>query len=371
MNSNNPMNSTKKPFPATLRTRLAFSNYSLRTKLVIAFLLVALIPIGSVFYRNDQETTKDLWYGADTSVKAAAGQGAAALDNFLTSGLNDVRTAALLNSWQGYLALSASARKGSPAEAAVYNDLRALARRDPVNITSVGLVDAAGIAVADTSLPEIGVDKSKREYFIGPLQTKLPYVSPVNYSLVSGGPSIYFSALIRDARGTVIGVLRVRYNAVVLQSILKNSADKSNINSLSLVLFDENHMRLADTVQPDLNFKALVPLSPDKVVQLISDRRLPTDQPVKDFTTNNQGFEQSLNNLTNHPFFVTEFHKGSGNDQGTAVGVLNEPWLVAAGQNQQVFLAPIRAQTSSELLTILVMVLIVAAAGLVFFQTLA
>ena len=340
---------------------------NIRTKLVIAFLLVALIPMGILFYINYNTTTQNLTHNADEDVKSTAEQTAASLDNFLATGLDDARTAAQLHAWEDYLALSPAARPGSAAETAVNNDLRAISRRDQTFITSVGLVDKNGLSVADTVLSEVGVNKADRDYFIGPMTTKLPYVSPVNFSLVSGGLSLYFSAPVRDAQGNIIGVLRIRYNAEKIQSIIKASANQANIDSLTLSVFDENHIRLADSVEPDLILKSLVPLSAAKITQLQAERRLPTDQSVASLavsTFNNQAFEDSLNNLDKQPFFVVEFHNAAaGNDEGTAVKLSNQTWLLAAGQDQRVFLAPVAEQTRNDTIVILIIVALVAIAA--------
>src|SRR6185295_6177432 len=93
-------------------------------------------------------------------------------------------------------------------------------RRNPVYITSYALLDRQGVDVVDTYLPDIGLDKSKRDYFQGPLKTGLPYVSPVKISATIDELSLYFSSPVRNVAGEIIGVLRVRYNAGVLQQFI-------------------------------------------------------------------------------------------------------------------------------------------------------
>jgi putative methionine-R-sulfoxide reductase with GAF domain len=355
--------------------RRQLNTYSLRTKLVIAFLLVALIPMSAVFYINNRATTQNLTASADASVKGAAGQAAAALDSFFDAGLSDAHTAAQLHSWETYLALPLAERAGSAAEAAVNNDLRAISSRDQTYITSVGLIDIHGISVADTVTAEVGVDKSTRNYFLGPFKTKLPYVSPVEFSLVTGGLSLYFSAPVRNSVENIIGVIRIRYNAVIIQNIIKTSAEKANLSALTLTVFDENHIRLADNQRPDLILQSVVPLSKDKAAELKTERRLPPDQSITYLTmntTNNQVLEQGLNNVDEKPFFVAEFHKaGAGNDEGTALHIVNQPWLVAAGQNRQVFLAPLTAQTREAAIAILVIAILATIAAIVVARSIA
>jgi GAF domain-containing protein/HAMP domain-containing protein len=345
-----------------------FSNYSLRTKLLSAFLLVALVPLGGVLFFNNYVTTQNLTKSSDAALQGSAAETASALDTFLAERLNDVRTEAQRHILAEYLALPKSERAGSESEAALNTDLLAIARRDQTFITSVGLLDANGLSVADTEPTEVGVDKSNRNYFTG--ARDLPYASPVEISGTTGAISMYFSAPVRDSSGEFIGVLRIRYDATVIQSIVKNSAEQANLGALNIVVFDENHIRLAHNLAPELIFKSVVPLPADTVTQLQSEGRLYANKPVEELSTNIPSMEAGLNNLDQQPFFVAEFHdEGEGNEEGTAIHLETQPWLVAAGQDQDVFLAPLAAQTRTNVILALIVAGIVAFVALLVAQT--
>jgi len=347
-----------------------FRHFSLRTKLLGAFLLVALIPLSIVAFLNNRTASQNLTANSDTAIQGAAAEAASAVDTFITERLNDVRTEALRHILTEYLTLPASQRAGSETEAALNTDLLAMTRRDQTFITSVGLLDKNGLSVADTEPSEVGIDKSDRNYFIGARDNQVPYVSPIEISATTGALSIYFSAPVRDSDGNFIGVLRLRYDASVIQSIIRNSAERTNLDSLSLVLFDENHIRLAHNLAPELIFKSVVPLPAEKVAQLQAERRLPSDRPVEELSTNIQTMEDGLNNFENSPFFVAEFHdEGEGDEEGTAVQLNSQPWIIAAGQDQDVFLAPLAEQTRTNSILAFIIAGVVALVAVIVAQT--
>ncbi len=353
--------------PTTRSTRI---NFSLRTKLLAAFLLVAFIPLGVVLFINNRATTQLLTANSDAALRAAAAQTASTLDTFLRERLNDVRVEAQKHVFAEYLLLPAAQRAGSETESALSIDLRSIARRDQTFITSVGLLDKNGLSVADTEVSEIGVDKSKRDYFMNVRDTQLPFVSPVEISQTVNIPSMYFTAPVRDGNNNFIGVLRIRYNATILQSIISNSADNAGLDGLTIVVLDENHIRLAHNTAPEIIFKSVVPLPAATVAKLQDEDRLPKDKSADQLSTNIQSMEDGLKNLDQHSVFVAEFHDfGEGDEEGTAVRLTNQPWIVAAGQNQGIYLAPLVEQNRTAAILALIIAAFVALAALLVAQT--
>ena len=349
-----------------------FRNYSLRTKLLGAFLVVTLVPLGIVSFISNRTTSQNLTESSDAALQGVAAETASALDTFIAERLNDVRTEAQRHILAEYLNLPKSERAGSETESALNADLLAMTRRDQTFITSIGLLDKNGLSVADTELTEVGVDKSDRNYFIGARDNQLPYASPVEISGTTGALSMYFSAPVRDSNGEFIGVLRLRYDATVIQSIVKNSAEQANLKALSLVIFDENHIRLAHNLAPELIFKSVVPLPAKTVAQLQADGRLPANKPTEELSTNIPAMEDGLNNLDTDPFFVAEFHDaGEGDEEGTAIHLETQPWIIAAGQDQDVFLAPLAEQTRTNAIFALVIAGVVALLAILVAQTIA
>ena len=341
-----------------------YRQYSLSTKLIGGFLLMTLIPLGVIFFFNNRSTRQILTDNANTALSASAAAAAQELDAFMNGSLTQVRSTAQSSILAEYLALSPSKRAGSETETVLYKELRAIASRDPIYITSVGLIDTQGTDIADTYGADIGLSKAKRIWFTTPVENGLPYVSPLEFSEATGLYSIYFSAPIRNVEGEIIGVLRMRYNANILQKIIVNSAENENITDSFTVLFDENHIRLAHSARPELITKSVIPFTLDKLAQLQEANRLPKGATVEEYSTNLLELEQRLSDVDNQPIFSAEFSATAGElDQAATVRMKSQPWLVAAAQPINTFLVPAQTQTRASAILVTLIAVVVAFIG--------
>ena len=340
-----------------------FADLSLGNKLISSFLIVTLIPIVGIVYYDTVTARRNLTDNANTILRSSASQTAASLDGFISDGLINVRTASQSYIWEEYLSLPPAERTGSQLEYAVNIDLRAIARRDQIFIDAVGLMDKNGIDVADTASGEVGSNKSTHKYVAEPLRTGLPS-STIQFSPSTNNLSVYFSAPIRDTNGNILGVLRIRYKAEVLQQIITQSAANLGLKGLEIILLDENHIRLADSDTPDLILTSIVPLPADRLAQLQAERRLPSDQPIEQFSTNLPELDQGLSNAVNQPIFTALTHPDELKHEQIAVAPMDsQPWLVAVAQEQSIYLAPIATQTRTAGLTVLVFAVLAALAA--------
>ncbi|MBD2095043.1 PAS domain S-box protein [Trichocoleus sp. FACHB-591] len=326
-----------------------FQFFSLRTKLILAFLGVALIPLLLLSWLNKHTAQVTLTSTANQALYAAASQTALTLDAFITANLDAVRVDAQLPGLAQYLSLPPKGRSNSEAEAEAAAILSTLTRRDSLNILSYTLFDRQGRSVLATNLKDIGRSQATDDYIRQPLQTKFPYASPIRVGR-DGFTSLYFSSPVRNAKGTIVGVLAVRYNAAAIQQLVAQNNGLAGAQSFA-VLLDENHIRLAHGIAAELIFKSVVPLPANKVKALIEAGRLP-QRPPSELATDLPAFEQGLNQITCKavrtcpPTYFTTALTGV-NHQLSAVAAARlrtQPWFVIFAQPQQVFLAPIYAQ---------------------------
>jgi GAF domain-containing protein/HAMP domain-containing protein len=330
---------------------------SLRTKLFLTFWGIVFIPLAILTLLSDNSTRNALTNAAEQSLSAAASQTANSLDAFIVTNLNDISTAAQLPDFAEYLALSPSERLTNTDinQIHIADILRSLARKDQLHPVSYALLDSQGQDIVDTSDINIGTDESAQDYFKETSQTVLPYVSPVEFSPKTQGGIVHFSSSVRDAAGTPIGVLLARYPASILQDIIRQNASLvQNSNAANApqfkvfgVLFDENHMRLGHSAAPELIFKTVVPLDPNRMAQLTAAGRSPnlaTDQ----LSTNLPELEQNLTNAVQQPLFTSqEFNTGNEVNQTAVAQVKSLPWLVAFFQPRNEFLKPADDQTQN------------------------
>jgi putative methionine-R-sulfoxide reductase with GAF domain len=336
-------------------------NFSLSTKLQISFLLVALVPLVIVFFLNNRINRQNLTDEADTRLLLAGAQTANTIDTFIADNLTDVRVVAQSHIWQEYLSLPPAERPGSESEQVMYIDLRAHAQREEY-INSIGLYDKSGLIVADTDPVEVGENEADRSFFSEVLRTDMPYVSPVVFD--NGKLFIYFSAPVHDDASKIIGIFRIRYDAAILQKILVDAAATTGLQDIAIDLFDENHIFLAISDDPEEILKTVVSLPADKLVQLQAEGRLP-EGSTESLSLNQDDLEQGLNNANQQPVFTLS----SENERVAVISLKNQPWVMIFAQNQDVYLAPLDAQMRNDIVTALIIASLVALVAVFIAQT--
>jgi putative methionine-R-sulfoxide reductase with GAF domain len=342
---------------------------TLRNKLIVAFLAVAIIPLIIISYITYNSSQTALTDDANQKLKSAASQVAIEMDEFISLNLQNIRAAGQYPAVVDYLLLPENQRKGSPEEARAITLLTAMSRQDPVFISSVAVYDTKGITLLDTFASDIGSDKSSRTYFKNTVASGLPYVSDVEHAAASGVPSIYFAAPVRDAAGKLIGIIRIRYAASILQKYIVSHTGDVGETSYA-VLLSPNNVRLAHGVNRDRVFKSVAPLDP-AVLKGLQDKGLMPPGTAEELSTTLTDFNDGINNRVNVPYFASDTDGDGAREQSAFAEMTTKPWTVAFIQDESVFLAPIAAQTTNNILVALVVAVLVGVAGFLFSQTLA
>ncbi len=333
-----------------------YRSFSMRTKLVVSFVLVTIFSLGLVGYLNDRNTRIALTNEASESLFAAAQQTQDSLLDFINNTQSSVTNEANLPVFRDFLRLPSALRTASVEEARVRETLSALLGKDEEHISSYALLDTSGITLADTQLEDIGLDRSNRKYFQNVLESGESYFSDMIISPVTGQASIYFSSPI--VADQFVGVLRVRYDASILQELLERSNNLVGEDSFG-VLFDENFIHLAHGFAPETIFTSITPLTPEVFSRLVLEGRMPNQSPESLF--------HDLFDLEGHlitaqasadgiEFFeATDVATGERVLQAVAIEFDEPPWLLVFFQPEDIFLAPALAQ--SQVLIVLSLVI--------------
>lgn len=321
---------------------------SIRTKLIVSFLVVALIPLLLLAFINKQTTEKALTDNAKQSLSAAAIETANRIDGFIDGNLNAVRVEAILPGLAAYLNLPSKQREGSPEERLATETLIRLSRKDMLNILSYALLDLKGRNVLDTNTPDVGRDESGQDYFRKPLQTQLSFASNIKRSpTIPDLVTLFFSSPVRNARGKILGILRVTYNATVVQQLVARQTERAGAKSFAILL-DEHYIHLAHSTSPKLLFKSIVPLSPNLVTQLQQEGRL-LKSPTKELATNLSDLKQALDNKQSS--LIARLPVTDNQANLIAIARLQyKTWSVVFAQPLAVALAPVEKQIHDTLI---------------------
>jgi len=353
-----------------------FCTFSLRAQLISIFVFISILSLGAGTLVANITTRRQLTTEANTRLYRAASQTASHVDNFIQSNLAAVNAESKLPVMVQFLALSPEERVGSPLEAQVNQILFALSQKDAQYISSYGLLDGQGMNVADISPKDAGQLEYSRDYFILPLQNGEPYGSPVEFSHQAGEAVIFFSAPVASPAGEILGVLRLRYRASILQDFMVEYNNLAGPESYPF-LVDEQHIRLAHGLDPEMVFVSVVALNEDQWVRLMEENRLPV-RSRQELSTDLPQFEEALANAIDQPFFSGEvggtnpaLASETAQQQAAIVNLKTRPWQVVFAQPRSRLLAPIEAQTRNTTLLGLLIAGGVTLAGLALAQVLA
>ncbi len=325
---------------------------TMRAKLITAFVLVALTPMTFLAFLNGRNAQEALIADANQALFAVASQTAASLDTFFTANLNAIRTEAQLPVLKDYLTLHRIGKQDDDVEESVLALLRAISTKNAF-ISSYAILDAEGKVVVDTLMADMGADKSDRGYFQFFINSTSPpgaYASPVQFHPDSGEAYLYFSSPILSDSGELLGVLRLRYSAAVLQALLEDKNDLAGSGSFG-VLFDEQHIHLAHGTAPEVNFLPIIRLPAEETARLRAENRLPHLPDEDIFILQLDELNEHLSNPETQRFFEAEdVATGELVNQVALAEMKTQPWLVAFFQPREIFLAPVKAQTRTTLL---------------------
>ena len=341
-----------------------YRSYNLRAKLILAFVLVSLVPLGVLAVLNDRVTRGSLTTAANQSLTSAAQQTQAALDDFFTNTRATLNVQAKLPEWRGLLELPPEQRPAS-LEAQAANDILLTLRGEDLRVVSYQVLDRAGTVVASSNPRDVGISGRTEPFFRVPLDERKAYVSPVLFGESDVRGSLFISTFIpKSATNTSpIGVLVVHYNAQsTLPEIINLKNDLAGDGSFA-ALFDENRVILAHGAQPDLRLR----LIEGKLAigagfaELQAGARLPANAALEDTVLTLPDLQQGLLLGDTRAIFTAEDFGGRARVMQVAVTRLKTlPWQVAFFLPRAAFLAPVQQQTSRTIVLAIVIAAVVA-----------
>jgi GAF domain-containing protein/HAMP domain-containing protein len=351
------------------------ADYSLRAKLIIAFLAVTLLPLGALAAVDYRATQQALTDAANQALLGAAAQTALTIDTFFDNTRGVVLSESQLPAVRDYLAMAPDARSGAPAE----KDLKAImqnwALRD-TRASSYLLLDKAGVVALSTSSLDIGKDLAATGYFQQAMSSGQSTVSDVLFQPKAENGEIDFGVAVVDQSHNFAGVLVARFSTRLLQDLVGQTSGLAGSQSFG-VLYDNNLLQLASGAEITQTFRLVSPVTPLYLADLQAQNRVPQLLQAYQYSLNRPDLASPLAAMlpagsTASPYFTTEDVVGSGRLNQVAVARLSsKPWLLAFYEPRDVFLAPVQRQTSTTLTLAALIAVIVTAGAVLAAQVLA
>jgi len=342
-----------------------FQTFTLRTKLLILFLGISLIPIGVLTYLNYNSTRETLTNAANTALHSTGAQTANQIDTFFQNTKNIIQAEAQLAVLREFLTKLANDLSPSSANAAVA--LSIFQSKDPNHILSYTLLNRSGdVALrypSDQSVypPYLGVNTAVENSMRTTLLDAHQYASPVLF-LNDDLPIIIFATAVYDTEDDInpVGLLLIEYNASILQELMVAQNELAGEDSFG-VLFDNYQIHLAHGTDPSTLFKTASNLSSDQYDALIEAGRLP-DLPYDQLSTNLPELSEKLKNSREEPFFsAKDVATGDRINQVATTNINSLPWQIGFFQPQDVYISIVNQQTRNALLFLSTIAVIVTA----------
>jgi GAF domain-containing protein/HAMP domain-containing protein len=329
----------------TVFTLWRIGTYPLRTKLIIAFVIVTLVPIVVLSVVNNTTTRNILTQQADANLSRLADETSLRIDTYISSQLDIVRTEAQQPTLANFLQSPSFNR--AETEAVALRTLLTFTRKDPVFILSYSLLDMRGRNVLGTDQSQIGQDESQYEYFKSPLFLGLPYSS--NLIFKSAYPTIYFTAPVRNENGSMVGILRAEYNAIVFQNILQSTATELQAGQKILLVDRGTLVRIAATEERDEIYRSFKSISPQQVIALQAQQKLQPGIYTKVLSPSFE-YTKGIENIASQPTFTLPAEGRGGNTVVTGSLVSTQPWVVTAQQPENAIYSQAESQARANLL---------------------
>lgn len=336
--------------------------YTMRARLVAAFLLVALIPMAILTYVNIRATRTALQEAANRALSSSARQTATSIDDFLRSRLYSLDEKAQSITLIDYLKLDPSSRSDSLQEIKIRSELN-LAFQEELLLTKYTqgymVFDKDGTILVDTSeflvqnrTPFAGLDKVQPTAFRTMMNTGWSYISPVFSDPDKGGSRLYLVSSVTDENQQTIGVLVSFYNFELLQDFIARSINLAGEQSYP-VLIDDAGIILANGDQVQTRRRLILPLETEEVQKLIDVGRLPdiiTNQLIIDTPQMAAGLGFGPGEPGSVSFSTPSLESGNIVHAASTASLATTAWQVVYLQPQSVFLQPVNEQLRNSLL---------------------
>ena len=329
--------------------------YTLRAKLVTAFMIIVMVSLAVLAVLDGYIMGQNLSEGANKALASAARNYADRIDHFNRQNALFLRTEASLPAINRFITLKAEPPYNRQA---LLEILLALKSRQKDTIYSYAILNKEGINILDTDSANIGIDESKNAYFnvlVGRNRLST-YRTPILFE--DDRPVIIFSSAINDLSGKLIGVLRTKYDASILTSLLDRTKGMVGRGSFA-VLLDENDLRLVHGRRNDLKYTLASKVNEGRLQLLKQKKRIPQNATGA-HAESPEWSRKVLSADFNDPIVELQF-KGLGTVLFSAAVVKLEtaPWTIIVSQPQDVFLEPVVAQMQSAFLLVALIVIVV------------
>lgn len=245
--------------------------WPITAKISTALVSAVLIPMSFTTYYNLRQSLNSVEAGEYRKLELLATSTASRLDQLII----DIQRIVVQVSSDRTVLNFLTASRSSEQEVFRHDlqqTLQNLSRSNP-DFDAVFVMDKEGKAVAATDPTFVGKNYSFREYFRSSIQGN-SYVSSILVGETTKRPGMFFSHPVRSPSGEIVGVIVVKIKGADIWAII-NALEASD-QSYAFVI-DQQGVIISHADQ-SLLYHSLMPLPPDTLKQVLTDRRYGLEQ---------------------------------------------------------------------------------------------
>jgi PAS domain S-box-containing protein len=213
-----------------------------RRLIALTLLLLAVLPLAILNFVSFRTDVTRERAAADARLEQAARSAADGLAERLDRLLDNMRADAATPALAEALML---ARSSAIDARTINRHLLLVTLREPLYLTSVGLLDAGGRNLADTQPARVGIDESNERYVREVLRLNHPQLNGPLVPVWDTHPGLFATAPITAGGARTLGLLRARLEPALLAQVLARGA--SPVPDGVALLLDDAGIVLAST----------------------------------------------------------------------------------------------------------------------------
>ena len=334
-----------------------FNTYNLRTKLIIAFAAVTVAPLIGIGFYDNLQLSEVLYQNTQKQLGQFAQEIVIYVDTFIDDRLSSIAIEAKNPLFVEFLSSDSNLQQ----QKNVQDTLDVLASNSFVQ--DYFLLDTLGSIVLDTS--NFSSENNDQALLLKKLTVgSQAKVSGPFIDQKTAKASLYFSAPVKSQAGETLGILIVRYDAGVIESIVESLIPPENPNLIAFRITDINHfLRIANTDNPALLYKSYNSFTSEEVTALQAENLI-LPGILENVTQVDNETVSGLKQLSQSEFFTTTADETlKTKNLNSGISLQSMPWIAFVRQPESAVLTPLSEQRRSTTLIFIVLLAVITLAA--------
>lgn len=240
--------------------------WPIAAKISAALVSAVLIPMSFTAYYNLRQSLDSVEAGEYRKLELLATSTASRLDQLIIDIGRIVIQISSDRTVLSFLAANTS-REQEALRHDLQQTLQNVSRSNP-DFDAVFVMDKEGDALAATDSTFVGKNYAFREYFRSSIQGN-SYVSSILVGETTKRPGMFFSHPVRSPSGEIVGVIVVKIKGADIWAII----NALQVSSQSYAFLIDQQGVIISHADQSLLYRSLMPLPPDTLKQVVTDRR--------------------------------------------------------------------------------------------------